>query len=283
MEMRRAKVGAGGLALKQYRPVLNYEQIGDSDMFSLIRVPEGGDTVLFPGCALPASRPKTVRRLFKVLQGGIPDIGIALGCCLKPSHDLGRSRFFEERFGKLHDKLLQAGVRQVITTCPNCQKIFGEYGGSISSITAYELLADSGYAPDAPIGGQAIVHDPCPQRYDTSVQDAVRFLAKQCGITVEKRVEERELTRCCGEGGLVKFVRPEFADTWTAQRCNVADGAHVITSCAGCTHFLGNCMDVDHILDVLLDSGPAPLRVPPLTYLYRLRLKGWFKKVLSKT
>ncbi len=281
LEMRRTREKAGALALKPYAPVLNFEKRGDSERYSLIKLPEGGDTVLFPGCALPASRPKTVRRLFQALQGTMPDMGVALGCCMKPSHDLGRTEFFEERFGRLHDALVAAGVKRVVTTCPNCQKVFSLHGGAISTTTAYEMLADSGFAPSIIDGGEAVIHDPCPQRYDGAIQDAVRTLARRSNIKIAEMENTREMTRCCGEGGMVKFVRPEFADRWTDQRRMESQESRMLTSCAGCTSFLGGPVAVDHVLDVLFDSKPRFALKGPFASIVRLKLKRWFQKTIS--
>jgi len=280
LEMRRARTEVGALNLKQYRPVLSFEKLGDSNLFSFLRLPEGGDTVLFPGCALPVSRSKTVRRLFVALQSVVPDIGVALGCCLKPSHDLGRAAFFEDHFGRLHDALAAAGVRRVLTACPSCQKVFSSYGGNITSTTVYEVLAQSDFRPETLDGGDVVIHDPCPQRYETVIQDAVRSLAAACSLSVTDLAETRELTPCCGEGGMVKFVCPNFAEQWTEQRTIAANGRRIVTSCAGCVNYLGESGEVDHILDVLFDSRPEKKLKPPFTYWARLRLKKWFKKIL---
>jgi len=281
LSMRRELAMAGHLDLKRYAPVLTYEKLGASRLLSLLRMPEGGDTVLFPGCALPSTRSKTVRRLFTALQDSVPHLGVALGCCMKPSYDLGRVDFFEERFGRLHAALLQAGVRRVITACPNCQKVFSHHGGEIETVTAYEVLVDSGYDRKSSSAFEAIIHDPCPQRHDTGVQDAVRVLAQSCGVDIQKCQEERKLTQCCGEGGMVKFVRPEFAENWTENRKKTAGGSRVVTSCAGCTGFLGEALEVDHVLDLLLDSKPVKPLKPPFTYAARFMLKRWFKKRLG--
>lgn len=198
--MRRVREGNGELDLKPYGAVLKFEGRGNSEQYSLLRVPTGGDTILFPGCGMSATRSKTVRRLFEALQKELPQLGIGLGCCLKPSHDLGRVTFFEEQFGRLLDKLINTGVKRVITTCPNCQKVFAMYGGDIETVTAYEILEEIGYIPDKLSGGDVIVHDPCPQRYDRVSQDAVRSLAERASMKVISSVDQRDMTRCCGEG-----------------------------------------------------------------------------------
>jgi Fe-S oxidoreductase len=280
LTMRQRRVDEGNVDLHLYSPVLTYERLGQSSLLSAIYLPEGGDTVLFPGCALPSSRPETVKRLFEALQHEIPKIGVALGCCSKPSHDLGRRKFFEERFGVLHERLLEVGIKRVVTTCPNCQKIFAEYGSHIEAVTAYELLVASDFESCQSHLGGGILHDPCPQRFDEKVQDAVRGLAARSGLELVPVRHERSKTRCCGEGGMVKFVRPDLAERWTTIHAEVEGAWPVLTSCAGCAQTLGEAIETVHILDVVFGSiRHKPIR-PPLTYIGRFFLKRWFKRKL---
>lgn len=281
LAMRRAKAEAGHLDLKTYAPALTYEKIGKSSLFSLMRLPEGGDTVLFPGCSLPATRPQTVQQLFKTLQTLDPTMGIVLDCCLKPSHDLGRKEFFDEHFDALMGRLTEAGVRRVLTACPNCQKVFGRYGKGLEVETVYNVLAETDMGPLARSGGSGVIHDPCPQRFDVATQGAVRILADRCGISLEKTKGQGRYTRCCGEGGMVPFVRPELADRWTEARRAVSSGRRMITSCAGCSTILGRSMETDHILDLFLGTRQEEPVSPPWTYPARLRMKLWFKRHCS--
>ena len=207
-------------------------------------------------------------------------MGVALGCCMKPSHDLGRVEHFENHFGALYDKLVRGGVKRVITACPNCHRIFRQYGSPMEAVTAATVLAESDYMPTPLSGPPTVVHDPCPQRYDQETQRAVRTLAERCGMELEAMPTQGMATRCCGEGGMVGFVRPEFVKAWTDQRRNVAKGRRVVTSCAGCTGYLGKAMDVVHIFDEVFRSAPPFAFKPPLTYAARLWLKSWFKRIL---
>jgi Fe-S oxidoreductase len=280
LDMRRAQVASGGFKAKPYGPILSFERLGDSALFSLLRLPEGGTTVLFPGCGLPASRPDTVRRLFDTLRGIVPDLGVALGCCLKPSHDLGRAAFFETRFGALHRRLLEAGVKRVLTACPNCHKVFTSHGRGLDVVSVYSLLADAGVSPVGTCDETVVIHDPCPLRHDSGVQDAVRSLVAASGVRIEELSDRRGRTLCCGEGGMVKFVRPEFAVRWTAMRARQAKGRPMVTSCAGCAGYLGGAGRSGHVLDMLLGTHPGKWLVPPLTYGARLLLKAWFARVV---
>lgn len=278
LAMRRVRESEGGLDLGVYKSILKFEGRGNSDKYSFLHLPTGGDTILFPGCGTSANRPRTVRRLFSTLQKEIPDLGIGLGCCLKPSHDLGRVAFFEEEFGRMRNEFRQAGVKRIVTTCPNCQKVFETQGEEFEVVTAYTLLDGFGCQPAKVDGSSAIVHDPCPQRYDEATQDAVRSLAKKAKMVLLSSPEERTMTRCCGEGGMVSNVRPDLAKNWTQQRREMAAGHKIVTSCSGCVNYLNGKGRTDHILDIFFDSRPKVRRIGPLGSLARLNLKKWFRR-----
>lgn len=204
-------------------------------------------------------------------------MGVALGCCLKPSHDLGRQERFENGYARLLTRLRDKGVRRVLTACPNCYKIFSGYAKGVEVVSVYEFLAETDVEV-AVKSAEVVVHDPCPIRHATGFQDAVRALAAASGLTVRPIREERQMTQCCGEGGMVGFVRPDLARAWTDKRVQSTDGAPVVTACAGCTGFLGQHMNVTHILDVLFNPEGTPPYRPPVTYWQRWRLKRWFSR-----
>lgn len=275
LAMRRSRMENEDVDLVPYKGLLAYESFGGSGLASLLMVPRGGDTVLFPGCAL-AARTSTVRRLFRHLQADIPGLGVALGCCFKPSHDLGRAAFFLEQFGELHAALSKAGVRRILTACPNCQKTLGQYASDMEVVPVYEVLSGMSDSEMGQLDGEAMVHDCCPQRDRSTVHDAVRTLAQRCGLSVVRGKHERKLTRCCGEGGGVRFVRPEYADLWSDSRKEWADGRRIVTSCAGCVGYLGAGMQCDHVLDLFFDSKPGWWVGTPMAYAARILLKLWF-------
>jgi len=132
LAMRRAALKNGVASLTPYRSLLNYEAIGASSLFRSCALPPGGDTVLFPGCTFPGAHPRTALALYRHLRAANPTLGLVLGCCFKPSHDLGREDFFASRFGTLRATLLSRGVRTVITACPNCFKVFDQYGEALA-------------------------------------------------------------------------------------------------------------------------------------------------------
>ncbi|MBI5062305.1 MAG: (Fe-S)-binding protein, partial [Desulfatitalea sp.] len=249
--VRRAAVAAGHTDLSRYGAILGYEKRGTSRLFSYYALPAGCDTIFFPGCSLPGTRPETTWQLFQHLQSTTANLGIVLDCCTKPSHDLGRQDHFEAMFGEMRAYLATNGIRKVLVACPNCHRMFRQYGDGLAVQTVYEHLAGHDLPENARALGESTaawtVHDPCPLRLESGPQDAVRKLLGQMGITVSEMAHSRQHTLCCGEGGSVGFVQSDLAKGWGQQRKEEANGRKIVTYCAGCTGFLSRVTPTVHI------------------------------------
>ncbi|ROQ92095.1 VTT domain-containing protein [Desulfosoma caldarium] len=287
LEIRRRYVTDGHFDASVYRPILNYEKIGISPAFSWYGLPEGCDTVFFPGCALPGTRPEVTVRLFQDLQKDIPTLGVVLDCCTKPSHDLGRQAYFDHVFGEMIGYLSNHGVRRVLVACPNCYKIFSHYGNGICVETVYEFIHTHGFRPTPHHNGLEVsVHDPCSLREEAATHQAVRGLLSDTGVKVVEMKHRGRRAICCGEGGMVGFVKPQWAQGWAEIRHREASGRTIVTYCAGCTGFLSRKGPAIHITDLLYQperalNGKVKVARPPFTYLNRLLLKRRFKKELN--
>jgi Fe-S oxidoreductase len=288
LHMRRRAVATGYFTPLRYLRILGYERLGMSQMLAWSGLPPGCDTVLFPGCSLPGTRPLTTLRMFRHLQAQIPSLGIVLDCCGKPSHDLGRREWFERRFGRLAARLRQGGVRRVLLACPSCYAVFRDYGRGLAARMVYDWLAEAGAPAGAHAGAGAVcVHDSCALREELAVQRALRRLLGGMGLAAVEMAHRGRFTLCCGEGGMVAALDPGLARGWTAMRVGEAEGLPLVTSCAGCAAFLGRQAPALHIADLLyrpeaLRDGRPAAAGPPLTYLNRLRLKGRLKHALTK-
>lgn len=289
--MRRQAVRRDAVDLDVYKKILGYEKHGGSGLFSFYGLPEGGKTVFFPGCTLPGTRPWVVEGLLEMLRGVEPDMGIALHCCYKPSYDLGRQAFFEEHFGRLRARLLEAGVDKVLTSCPNCFKVFQRYGGPLKVETVWRFLHEKAESLPTATGQSEtlLLHDPCPMRREEEEQKAMAELLTRTGHSVERLRRSGRKTFCCGEGGSVPFVRPEFAQAWGDKHKKLLGDRRVVTSCAGCANMLGRAgcraMHVGDVLtapETLHGTGRLPARAP-WTYLHRLRLKHRLTLRLKKS
>jgi len=284
LAMRRELVEEGNGVFKQHKVIRAYEKRGSSNLFSWFHFPKGCNTVLFPGCALPGSRPQTLLHLFRLLQESIPDLGIALDCCTKPSHDLGDNAHFKKMFNGLSHILKKHSIHKVLVACPNCYRIFKEYGRDFEVQTVYEIL-ELPERQSVQVEGEVTVHDPCGLRFAGTIQESVRGLVEQRGLTIREMKHSRSRTFCCGEGGSAGFMRPEFATGWTTKRVAEAAGNDIVCYCAGCSHFLGKCASTPHVLDLCfftesVMAGKQKVSKAPLTYWNRYRLKQTLRKEL---
>lgn len=283
LEMRRQAVALGTQDFSDYGVILNYEKRGTSRRYSYYALPEACDTILFPGCTLPGTRPDKVKTLYDHLRTTIPGLGIVLDCCTKPSHDLGRQQHFQAMFGEMRDYLLHHGVKNVLVACPNCYKVFKRYGGSLQVKTVYEHLAATSLPATAQISGTVTIHDPCVTRNEMQIHADIRRIATQKSLTVQEMKHHGPETLCCGEGGSVGCLNPAYAKRWGTRRKEEAGGIRILTYCAGCAQVLGSLNPTSHILDLLFEpeatlAGRVKISKAPWTYLNRLRLKGHFKK-----
>jgi len=286
LEMRREAVRTGNGHFPEHRGILGYEKRGTSPRFSYYALPEGCDTVFFPGCTLPGTRPETTWSLFEQLRQTIPTLGVVLDCCTKPSHDLGRNDHFRAMFEEMRDYLVRNGVGKVLVACPNCHKIFDSYGGKLSVQTVYEHLAEDGLSTNLELAESVTVHDPCGVRYNRTVHASVRSLCERQGLSIEEMSHHGEKTLCCGEGGSVGFITADYAQRWGTLRKSETNGNRIITYCAGCAHFLGGVTPTSHVLDLLFNpeatmAGKAKVSKSPFTYLNRLKLKKRFRNAID--
>ena len=287
LEIRSQYVDRGYFEESAYGTILRYEKRGTSPLFSWYGLPAGCDTVFFPGCSLPGTRPEVTLRMFRDLQNAVPALGIVLDCCAKPSHDLGRQAHFESVFGEMTGYLSDQGVKRVLVACPNCFKIFQHHGNGIAVQTVYEFIHANGFSAGSKNGGRKVgVHDPCALRNEAPVQKAVRGLLAEMGLKVIELKHHGRRTVCCGEGGMVGSVKPEFAKAWGAVRKREAEGRPMVAYCAGCTGFLNRMSPTIHIADLLYRPEAAlneklNLARAPFTYWNRLMLKRRLRRELN--
>jgi len=285
LEMRRESVARGVGSFPEHGGLLGYERKGTSRRFSWYGLPAGCDTVFFPGCALPGTRPDATVKLYDHLRRAIPSLGIVLDCCTKPSHDLGRDDYFRAMFGELREYLAGQGVKTILVACPNCHRVFSEYAPELTTRTIYEELAGLQLPSTGTASGSVTVHDPCVMRFAAPVQAAARSLAQGAGVTIEEMPHTQRMALCCGEGGTVGALAPEFAGNWRERRKREAAGRRIITYCAGCAHHLKSVAPTSHIVDLMLEpeaamAGKVKVSGAPFTYLNRLRLKNHFRKTV---
>ena len=117
LEMRRYAQESENPFFKKHKRILAYERCGTSKRYTWYGLPDKCETIFFPGCTLPGTRPSITFRLFKLLQKQIPTLGVVLDCCTKPSHDLGRTSYFNTVFQEMRSFLIDNGIKHVLVAC----------------------------------------------------------------------------------------------------------------------------------------------------------------------
>jgi len=125
-----------------------------------VEFPKSCKTIFFPGCTLSGTRPFRTLQTYNFIKASNPNIGIVLDCCTKTSHDLGRQEFFNSKFGEMKKHHSENGIKEVIVACPNCYKIFMEYGENISVRIVYEVLIENSLPLIKSTDKTIMIHDP---------------------------------------------------------------------------------------------------------------------------
>jgi len=260
LEMRREAVDRGAGSFPEHGGLLAYEGKGMSKRFTWYGLTVGCRTVLFPGCAMPGTRPARTKELFETLRKQDPTMGIVFDCCGKISHDLGREAFFKAMFDEMKNYLLSQGVQEILVVCSNCHDMFSRYGEGLNVRMVYEALPESG-SPSAKELREFMLHDPCGVRFHTAAHSDVRRLLDKIGIHARDMDHTREKTLCCGSGAGVNVLSPPLADRWTEQARKEAGNCSIATYCCGCAERLSKAEAVHALISLRTDTHCGNLRL----------------------
>jgi hypothetical protein len=235
-----------------------------SEHFALARHAPGKATssaLFFPGCQLSASSPGHVERIYRHLRERIPGgVGLHLGCCGAPADWASRKDLLDGALQEIARTWAEMGSPRIITACSSCHRVFKQHLPEARVESLWTLLAGIGLPEPAPPPRVLAVHDPCATRGEADIQDAVRRILAGLGVQVEELGYSRELTTCCGYGGLQAFANPEIADK-TVNRRIAESEADYVTYCAMCRdNFSYRGKRSLHVLDLVFgagDSGPG--------------------------
>jgi Fe-S oxidoreductase len=221
---------------------------------------ESSAALFFPGCQLAASSPEHVLHVYEHLRQKVDGgVGLHLGCCGAPADWACRRDLLRETLDELAETWRRMGNPRVITACSSCYRVFREHLPDAQVEPLWTLLARLG--PPRPLPAAApralAIHDPCTTRGDSDVQDAVRRILAALGVRVEELEYSRELTTCCGYGGLQSFANREIADRTVARRIGESELDYV-TYCAMCRDsFAARGKRTLHVFDLLFGAAEA--------------------------
>lgn len=224
------------------------------------------DYVFFPGCQMASITPGIVERtwhdLAERLEGGV---GLTLGCCGAIAAWGGHEEKLEATLDALATEWRKMGTPTVIAGCSNCKRFLSRLEGfEVIDIAAiFERIGLPVGAQRAEAGDTVAVHDPCGARGDAPMQDGVRAILQGLGYGVEEMEYARDVSPCCGYGGLVSFANAEVAKEM-ADFCIAQADAPLVTYCMACRdRFTRNGRENRHVLELLY--GPENAVSPDIS------------------
>lgn len=210
-------------------------------------------SVLFPGCNFPSVYPKTTKKLVQLLEEKA-GIGVVYDCCGKPMADLGMEEDEKRIVAGIEKRLRDAGVKEVITLCPNCYDYL-KPRMALKVVNIYEKLKELGIGKKIP--GGAKMYTPCPDREKQEwLKDINFFLENECEVIQD--------IQCCGLGGNAGALEPELAKGFAAKLKDSTDT--IYTYCGSCAGNLtrNGCKKVSHVLPEILETYEKPDTVKSL-------------------
>lgn len=192
-----------------------------------------------PGCALVLYKPRFVDRLLAYLRSDYGDVDLLLTCCRHtPAAAIGRC---------------------VINVCPGCDRRYRENYAAPSTISLWEILAESDGVAFPDYGGrQMTILDACPTRDQPRVHNAIRGMAERMNIALVEPEKTRANSTCCGDVFYGELPAKEVLSQMRAKAAQMPLD-NVIVYCVSCAKSMFNGgISPRYILDLLFDEETTP-------------------------
>jgi len=171
--------------------------------------------IFAPGCALMIYKPELGRKVLKFLNDDLGNIDEYLICCR-------------------HEPTLEKGT-QIINTCAGCDRRYRELYTGITTISLWEVLADSKTFQFPNYKGEVMtILDACPTRDQERVHNAVRVLLKRMNITLVEPEKTRIKGTCCGDS-LYGVIPVEKVKEQMIKRASEMPVSGVVVYCVSCS------------------------------------------------
>lgn len=167
-----------------------------------------------PGCALMIYKPELADMVLEFLNRDSNDTLNHLTCCR-------------------HEPNLDKGT-QIINTCAGCDRRFRELYEGISTISLWEILAESKTFPFPNYNGlEMTIHDACPTRTEERVHIAIRKLLERMNIKIIEPKNTGTKSICCGDS-LYGVLSLEQVKEQMKKRSDEMPCDNVVVYCVSC-------------------------------------------------
>jgi len=137
-------------------------------------------TYFAPGCALYLYKPELANKILNLLVSDFRIEGEHILCC---HHD---------------PKLPQGSV--IVNTCPGCNRRYSTLYDGITTISLWEILAESDTFPFPDYQGRKMsILDACPTRGEDKILSSIRKLLQKMNIELIEPAKSGKNGTCCGD------------------------------------------------------------------------------------
>lgn len=197
-----------------------------------------------PGCALMIYKPELAEKLHSVLNKTLGKTDMHLDCCQ-------------------HEPNLK-NATQIINICPGCDKRFRSDYEYSSTISLWELLAESDFFPFPDYNGEKMtIIDACPTRDQVIVHQSIRKIIHKMNISLVEPKKTGTRSTCCGDGFYGEIPVENVKDQMRkkAKELPLMD---VVVYCVSCAKsmFIGN-KQPRYLVDLLFKETTVPKTCEP--------------------
>jgi Fe-S oxidoreductase len=154
---------------------------------------------------------------------------------------------------ELEEEMNKLGASELITGCPECYYTIKQTAPKYRLRGLYEVIVENGLPKEYKGNGQTFsLHDPCKTRWEKEWHESARTLLTLMGYKIEEMKHSRELTYCCGQGGLSVGLNPFRVFNVATERLTEAH-FDIVSYCAGCRETFSLSRPSVHILDLLFN------------------------------
>ncbi|PKP31648.1 MAG: hypothetical protein CVU00_12475 [Bacteroidetes bacterium HGW-Bacteroidetes-17] len=200
--------------------------------------------VFAPGCALMIDRPELAEKLHLILNENLGEMDKLMICC----H---------------HDPQFKTKT-EVINICPGCDKRFENDYQNCSTISLWEILAESDFFPFPDYQGKSMsIHDACPTRNKDKVHQAIRTILYKMNITLIEPRTTRTKSICCGDC-FYGIIPTEKVKKLMKKRADQMPSDEVVVYCVSCikSMFIGG-KNPHYLIDLLFENQTVPKTFDP--------------------
>ena len=195
--------------------------------------------VFAPGCALMLYKPELAIKIHRKLIEVLGEMEMLMTCCQHEPHLAANSK--------------------VINICPGCDKRFGNDYKDITTISLWEILAESNFFTFPDYNGRCMsILDACPTRDQERVHNAIRDLLLKMNINLVEPDNTRTKSICCGDtfyGTLPTYKVKELM----VKRASEMPGDDVVVYCISCIKSVYNGgKKPQYLVDLLFAEETMP-------------------------